>query len=186
MSALYSSADGGGKQNGEDRRKLESAEREYLHALCLTHYPALRRYVYHLGFRGEGVEDWIQETFLVAIRHIEVLKAHENPGAYLTQILRNVIGHALRRMQYAARIAEQLRAEELTEPSGYGDELDPEILYSGLVSDEELRLLLRFYLEGWSQKDLARELGIDIEACSKRIQRAKAHLKAAMERNGLR
>ena len=53
------------------------------------------------------------------------------------------------------------------------------------MSDEELRLLLRFYLEGWSQKDLARELGIDIEACSKRIQRAKAHLKAAMERDGL-
>lgn len=39
----------------------------------------------------------------MAIRHIDVLKAHENPGAYLTQILRNVIGHALRRMQYAAR-----------------------------------------------------------------------------------
>lgn len=174
------------QQDGEKLRRLESAEREYLHALCLEHYPALRRYVYHLGFRGEAADDWLQETFLVAIRRIDVLKTHENPGAYLVQILRNVIGHALRRMQYAARIAEQLRAEELTGSEGYRDELDPETLYRGLVSDEELQLLLRFYLEGRSRKELARELGIDVEACGKRIQRAKAHLKAAMERDGLR
>ena len=102
------------------------------------------------------------------------------------QILRNVIGHALRRMQYAARIAEQLRTEVLTGSEGYRDELDPETLYRGLVSDEDLQLLLRFYLEGRSRKELARELGIDVEACGKRIQRAKAHLKAAMERDGLR
>ena len=77
-------------------------------------------------------------------------------------------------------------AEELTGSEGYRDELDPAIQYRGLVSDEELQLLLRYYLEGRSRKELARELGIDIEACGKRIQRAKAHLKAAMERDGLR
>ena len=184
--ALSIPAEGRNESDGEKLRRLESAEREYLHALCLEHYPALRRYIYHLGFRGEAADDWLQETFLTAIRRIDVLRAHENPGAYLTQILRNVIGHELRRVQYAARIAERLQTEELTGSEGYRDELDPAIQYRGLVSDEELQLLLRYYLEGRSRKELARELGIDIEACGKRIQRAKAHLKAAMERNGLR
>ena len=182
---MFMAADGWDKQNTEDRRQLETAEQAYIHRLCLDQSPALRRYAWSLGFRGEAVDDWLQETFLVAIRRIDVLKAQENPGAYLVRILRNVIGHELRRMKYAARLAEELRAGERAEAEGYRDEPDPATLYRGLVSDEDLQLLLRFYLEGWSQKDLARELGIDPEACSKRIQRAKARLKAAMERDGL-
>ena len=49
------------------------------------------------------------------------------------------------------------------------------------MSDEELRLLIRFYLEGWSQKELAGELGISLNACKKRIQRAKERLRRALE-----
>ena len=105
VSALFMAADGWDKQNTEDRRQLETAEQAYIHRLCLDHYPALRRYAWSLGFRGEAVDDWLQETFLVAIRRIDVLKAQENPGAYLVRILRNVIGHELRRMKYAARLA---------------------------------------------------------------------------------
>ena len=169
---------------GEDLRQLEAAEREYIRGLYLAHYPALRRYAWSLGFRGEAVEDWLHETFLVAIRRIDEVKRCDNPGAWLTQVLRNVIGNALRSMKYAARLAEELRAE-MGEGEAYRDEPDPGTLYSGLVKDEELRLLLRFYLEGRSQKELALELGIDEGTCAKRIQRAKAHLKAAMKRNGL-
>ena len=175
----------GEKEDTDDLRRLESAEREYLHALCLDHYPALRRYAYNLGFRGEAVDDWLQETFLVAIRRVDDLRKSANPRSFLIQVLRNVIGHQLRSMRYAEQIAEKLRAQALTQGEAYRDEADPETLYRGLVSDGELRLLIRFYLEGWSQKDLARELGIDPGTCNMRIQRAKAHLRAAMKRDGL-
>ena len=167
------------------RQELESAERRYIQELYLNHYPALQRAAWNLGFRGEAVEDWLQETFLIAILRIDALKACSSPGAYLMQILRNVIGHHLRRKKQAVLVMEKLQVAGTADRENYQDEEDPATLYRGLVSDEELRLLIRFYLEGWSQKDLARELGIDMEACSKRIQRAKAHLKAAMERDGL-
>ena len=168
----------------EDRPRLEAGEREFIRALYLERYPALLRYAQSLGFRGEAVEDWLHETFLIAIRRIRVLKACRDPGAYLTQVLRNVIGNALRSMKYAERAAEELRAGEGTE-EGYRDEPDPATLYRGLVSDGELRLLLAFYLEGRSQKELAEELGIDVSACGKRLQRAKARLRDAMKRDGL-
>ena len=132
------------------------------------------------------MDDWLQETFLIAIRRIDVLQKCENPGPYLTQILRNVIGHQLRSMKYAAQIAEKLRETQGAEPEGDRDEPDPELRYRGLVSDGELRLLLGFYLEGRSQKDLARELGIDVGAVNMRLRRAKAHLLEAMEKDGLR
>ena len=172
-------------EHREETRPLGSEEREYLHALCLDQYPALRKYAWNLGFHGDAVEDWLQETFLVAIRRVDVLRKSEDPRPYLIRILRNVIGHELRGMRYAARIAEQLREAALSESAEYRDEPDPETLYRGLVSDGELRLLLRFYLEGRSQKELARELGIEVGALHMRLQRAKAHLKAAMRRDGL-
>lgn len=180
------SADAMNAENPSELRRLEAAEREYIRTLYLDHYPAMQRYAYHLGFYGEAVDDWLQETFLVAIRRIDLLKECKNPGAYLMRILRNVIGNALRSMKYAERIAEELCILEAGEGEAHPDESDPAALYRGLIDNEELSLLLRFYLEGWSQKDLARELGIDVEACKKRIQRAKAHLKTAMERDGLR
>lgn len=182
---MFITADTGDDKNTGELRQLESAEQEYIHTLCITYYPTLKKWTGTLGFYGEVVDDWLQETFLVAIQRIGTLRKCKNPGAYLTQILRNVIGHQLRNRTYAAQIAEKMQDTEISDQDEYMDEPDPEILYRGLVSDEELSLLIRFYLEGWSQKDLARDLGIDVEACKKRIQRAKAHLKAAMKRDGL-
>ena len=168
---------------GKGPRRLTSREREYLHGLYTQHSPALRFYLGRLGFRGDGAEDWLQDTFLIALRRIDALRASPDPGAYLLGILRNVIGYHLRGMKYAEGMAERLRAE--SEEEGRRDELEPETLYRGLISDGELRLLLGFYLEGRSQKELAEELGIELNACKKRIQRAKEHLRAALERDGL-
>ncbi len=160
---------------------LEDEEREYIRALYLDHYQALRSYVCNLRFTEDAAEDWLQETFLIAMRRIEALRACNNPRAYLMQVLRNVIGYHLRSMKYAADLVEKLR----NGPEEYRDEPDPETLYRGLVSDRDLRLLLRFYLEGRSQKELASELGIDLNTCKKRIQRAKERLRAAMKKDGL-
>ena len=182
---MFISANAGEDRKRETLRTLDAGEREFVQALYREHYPALQSYACRLGFRGEAVEDWLQETFLIAIRRVEELGKAFNPRAYLIQILRNVIGNELRSMKYAARLAETLQARDADLREGCLDEPDPETLYRGLVSDEDLRLLLRFYLEGYSQKDLARELGIDVGACNMRLRRAKAHLQAAMERDGL-
>ncbi len=163
---------------------LEDREREYIRALYLDHYPALRSYACSLGFTEDAAEDWLQETFLVAMRRIEALRACKLPRAYLIRVLRNVIGYHLRSMKYAADLAAKLR-EGPEEAGEYRDEPDLETLYRGLVSDGDLRLLLRFYRDGCSQKELAAELGIDLNTCKKRIQRAKDRLRAAMRKDGL-
>ena len=166
--------------------RLEKAEREYIHALFLAHSRDLRNYAVSLGFRGDTPEELVQETFLTAIRRIDALRDCASPKAYLIQILRNVIGYRLRSMKYADGLAEKLREAGPAEEEQYRDELDPEILYRGLVSDGELRLLLRFYRDGCPQKELAEELGIDLGALKMRLKRARDHLKAALEQEGLR
>ena len=174
------------ENTGEDRVSealptLVLSQRDYIQALYLEHYAALESYVLGLGFSEDAAEDWLQETFLVAIRRIETLQICKSPRAYLIRILRNVIGYHLRSLKYAAELANRLREPK----EEYLDEVAPEVLYRGMVRDEELRLLLRFYRDGCSQKELAEELGIDLNACKKRIQRAKAHLLAALEQDKL-
>lgn len=158
--------------------RLEKAEREFIHALYLEYYPALRSYAAVMGFRGDGAEDLLQDTFLAAIRRISVLRACENPRAYLIQILRNMIGYRLRSLKYAAELADKLQKAGSEE---YRDELGPEVLYRGLIGDEDLRLLLRFYVDGLSQKELAEELGVDLGACKMRLKRARERLRAALK-----
>ena len=158
--------------------RLSAEEREFIHALFLEHSRALRGYAASLGFPGDAGEDLLQETFLIAIRQVDALRTCPSPGAYLLRVLRNVIGYRLRSMKYASALAERLERQEET-----WDEADPETLYRGTVSDEDLRLLLRCYRDGWSHKELARELGIEPGALKMRLKRARERLRRALEEN---
>ena len=166
-------------------RPLNSDEQAFLHRLYQKHYPALYDYTYQLGVGKDVAEDYVQDTFMVAIRHIEAIKKSENPRGYLYQVLKNVIGYQLRSLRYAVNLQKKLQEDQDNAPDElYTDELRPETLYHGAVSDEELRLLIRFYTEGWSQKELAKEMDISENACQKRIARAKQHLQRALEETG--
>ena len=163
--------------NGE--RPLMEEERNFLRGLYQNHYRALFDYACHLGIGREAAEDYVQDAFMTAIRHIGELRQAKNPRRYLNQALKNVIGYRLRSLKYAAELEDKLRKAG---PEEYRDELGPEVLYRGLIADEELRLLLRFYVDGLSQKELAEELGIDRGACKMRLMRARERLRAALAR----
>ena len=58
-------------------------------------------------------------------------------------------------------------------------------MYAGLIDEETLSLLIWIYCEGTSYQEAADWLGISLNACKKRIQRAKIALKRAIEKNNL-
>ena len=167
-------------KNGE--RPLSAEEQAFFRGLYQRHYPALFDHAVQLGIRREAAEDYVQETFLAAIRHIETIRNMENPRWYLNQILKNVIGYRLRSLRYAVSLQQKLQNELGPGPEeGQKQELRLDTLYGGAIRDTELELLIRFYLEGWSQRELAEAYGISQEACKKRIKRAKQRLRRALE-----
>ena len=125
----------------------------------------------------------MQEVFLIAMKRIDVIKSCKNPQAYLIKVLKNVVGYNLRCAQYASRMMKNLKDQRSNaQVNGvYQEELDLETLYHGAISEEELRLLVRFYLEGWTSKEIAADMGINFEACKKRILRAREHLRRILE-----
>ena len=138
--------------------------------------------MYRLGFEREAAEDCVQDAFAVAIRRINDIRNAKNPGMYLNQVLKNVIGYQLRSLRYAINLQKKLQdGVAQSQRDQCNDELKIETLYQGAISDEELHLLTRFYLKGWSQKELAAEMCISENAVQQRIKRAKQRLRSALE-----
>ncbi len=169
----------------DGERPLKEEEQEFLRGLYQNHYQALFDYAYQLGIGREAAEDYVQDAFMTVIRHIEDIRKTRSPRMYLNQALKNVIGYRLRSIRYAVNLQKKLREQpDLFREGQHTDELPPETLFHGAISEAELTLLIRFYLEGWSQKELAQEMGISENACQKRITRAKLHLRSALEGAG--
>ncbi len=171
------------QKNGD--RPLLPEEQEFFRRLYQTHYPALYACACQLGIGREAAEDYVQDAFTVTIRHIEDIRNSGNPGIYLKRALKNVIGYRLRSLRYAVSLQKKLAEElDLSQNGHYTDDLRPETLYQGAITEAEMTLLLRFYLDGWSQKELAEEMGISENACRLRIRRAKRHLRSVLEETG--
>ena len=51
------------------------------------------------------------------------------------------------------------------------------------ISKEDFMILKKIILDGYSYKDLAKELGISLEACKKRAQRAKQRFRKNYDKN---
>ena len=162
---------------------MNSADQAFVQELYYSNSKILLNCAQRMGFRAEVAEDYVQEVFLIAMKRIDVIKNCKNPLAYLIKVLKNVVGYNLRCAQYATRMIKKLQDQRSNvQVNGvYQEELDLETLYHGSINEEELRLLVRFYLEGWTSKEIAADMGINFEACKKRILRAREHLRRFLE-----
>ena len=57
------------------------------------------------------------------------------------------------------------------------EDANVDLLYGDLLPEEDFRLLKRIVLERYSYLEAAKELGISLEACRKRVQRIKQRLR---------
>ena len=157
-----------------EKTENPSAEelRELVDSLYRENVKKLVERAQRCGCSPDYAEDIVQEVFRTATIKAADLYASPNRIGWLMRTLRHKIGDNFRAMKCAQRLKEQM---EKRNTDTYNDQLDPQILYKGMVSDEELDLIIRFYVKGYSIQAIAESLGIGYETCKKRIQRAKAH-----------
>ena len=146
--------------------------RELVDSLYREHVKKLVEMAQRSGCSPDYAEDIVQEVFQIAMEKAAELYASKNRVGWLVLTLRNRIGQNYRAMQYAQRLKAEM---EKLHKDRFEDQLDPKDTYHGLVSDEELDLLIRFYVEGYSIRSIADKDDVKYETCKKRIQRAKAH-----------
>ena len=140
-------------------------------------YDKLYAYAYGILREKELSEELVQETFRVACDKPLELLFSENPKGWLMNTLKNVIWNTRKRRATMAKYivtAEAADLERMVSPDP-GSNID--LMYSGLISEAEFQLVKRIAVDRYTMLEAAEELGISVETCKKRVQRAKEKLR---------
>lgn len=118
-------------------------------------------------------EEAVQEVFRIACTKPASLCESPNPRGWLLVTLKNVLKNVVRSMASANRLTETVRQQTRTADT---DPVNIRLLYGPLADTDEFRLM-EGVAAGKTMLELAREQGITVEACKKRVQRAREYLK---------
>lgn len=157
---------------------------EALEQLVREHHEALYRYAYRLTGSAADAEDLAQQTFLAACQHLGQVRAMERVRGWLFTVLRNAYLKARRRAPL--RLASEFAVEIDLLPDTASPEpfYDQELLRGALAElpDEFRLVLLMFFFEELSYKEIAEQLEIPLGTVMSRLSRAKAHLRQRLAR----
>ena len=122
-------------------------------------------------------EEAIQETFRIVCSKPEDLLSSPNPKGWIVNALKNTIKNTRRRRDTANVLLSQYLADHSGSDAFAEDRISLEVTYSDVAHTEEFRLIREMAVEGRSHLEMARSRGISVEACKKRVQRAKEFLR---------
>ena len=126
-------------------------------------------------------EEAVQETFRIACQKPEQLCECVNPRGWLVQTLKYTICNIQSNRATAKRIVEKYLMTQIKDLSSSEDKLELSILYENVADTEEFKLLAEMAIEGRSHLEMAESRGITVDACKKRVQRAKETLRKKMD-----
>lgn len=162
-----------------NRDKTVSGDMELLERYYRDEYSDMLSFAsYLLSSRSLG-EVAVQETFVIALGSIDKLKASPKPVGWLYNTLKYVVKHMKRDVNKT--INNVMSLEDV--PESASDSFEDEAYISLLDAEdgEDMKLLTRFYVQGWSLKELSNTYGVSVGAIKMRIKRAKGRLKEKLK-----
>ena len=156
---------------------MTDTELACLEQLYRAHSQKLYLYARAILKNDHLAEEAVQDTFHIACIKIQELMRSENPAGWLVQTLKYVIRNMERTLSSLCSSLQNQRPYEEGLLGGRRDEEDVELLYRGLLSEEDFRLLKCIAVDGWSMQEPAQEFGISLEACRKRFQRIRTKMR---------
>ena len=135
----------------------------------------------------QTAEDLLQETFLRIHQRIETLGDEERLASWVFQIARNLIVDHYRARGRIKTTAEA-DSETASEPSAFESFNQNEVVAGWLPAaidslPEAYRDAVRMYeLQGVSQTEIARKLGLSLSGAKSRVQRGRDKLRQVLDR----
>ena len=150
---------------------------KFLNQLVIDNYQNMVNFASAFFSNRDIAEDAVQETFVVALRKIDILMKSPNPAGWLMNTLKNINGDIYRQRKRLANIFTKLEDIHPSIESVNNFRFE----YEGIIDKDELVLLFWIYCDGLSYQEAADILDISLDACKKRIQRAKLRFKQAIK-----
>jgi len=160
----------------------ESAPNSNLVRLVDEHHEVLYRYAFRLTGSVPDAEDLAQQTFLLAQQKLDQLRQAENARGWLFAILRNCYLKGFRKRMPIAAASVDLDVDTI--PAAVIDgsldgPIDAEKLQLALneLSAEFRLVVMMFYFEERSYREMAEILDVPLGTIMSRLSRAKACLR---------
>lgn len=150
--------------------------------LVADHHAAVYRYAFRLSGDACDAEDLTQQTFLAAQLKLEQLRNTDHARAWLLAILRNTYFKTCRKRTPLAAASVELDMDSIPEETPAAPEIDQQHLQAAIneLTDEFKAVLLLFYFEGCSYRDIAEKLALPPGTVMSRLSRAKAQLRSRL------
>ena len=142
-------------------------------------YPTLYAYALRILKDHALAEEAIQDTFCIACAKREQALSNPKPRGWLMLTLKHVRQNMLRAQRKVQRLLFLTAGEE--QPAEAPELLDVDVLFGDVSNSEDFRLLKRIALDQCTIVELAQDLGISVEACKKRVQRARKRLQKKLK-----
>lgn len=159
----------------------ERAEPMDVAQLVADHHAELYRYAYRLSGSVADAEDLTQQVFLIAQQKSDQVRDVHNVRSWLFTVLRNCYLKSHRRR--LPRLASGSEFDINTVPEEISEQsIDSEQLQSaiGALGDEFKMVVLLFYFEHRSYREIAELLDVPLGTVMSRLARAKAHLRRGL------
>lgn len=144
----------------------------------VKYFNKLKIYAYYSIGDWNRSEEAVQDTFHIAWVKIDSFTASKNPMGWLINTLRYTIKNIKRRDNYQTNLFISLNEYgDIPQPDETSTGVEIEDMCQSLLTREEYYLLRRVVLDKATYKEIADELGINLWACQKRMQRILKKLK---------
>lgn len=152
---------------------------QWFDELFTKNYKRMISIAMRLGFPPEEAEELVQDAFLLLLSKSERFqKEHENPGGFLMESLKNLMGTRLRHNKIIKFVSYDEIPETATTDTYFSslkDRLPAEL------SEEDKAVLVARYEEQVPYAELSKRLGISQKQCAQKVFRAKNKLRKIFE-----
>lgn len=150
--------------------------------LVIDHHAEIYRYAFRLCGSTSDAEDLVQQTFLAAQLKFAQLRSAGSARPWLFAILRNCYLKSRRRRIPMPAAAVALDINEIPAQEEGESLVDAEQLQAALdaLPEDYKLVVLMFYFEDCSYRDIAARLHIPLGTVMSRLSRAKGQLRAQL------
>ncbi len=156
---------------------LDDNQRSFIEELYMEMYYPLFAYAMSALNDSSLAEEAVQDTCRIACAKVDNFLSSPNPRGWLLNTLKYVIKNMIRsRVRLNNMVVSSFEFDENT----IADDTDTsniDFMYSDIVDSAEYELLKKIALDKYTMLEASQEIGISVEACKKRVQRAKKKLK---------
>lgn len=173
------------------RKTLNHHQIQFLDGLVETYGDVLlkyaSRYLHYQPSLLPMAQDAVQETYLKAVRHVDALMEHPNPGGWLIVSLRNVLQYMLRE---EGKRPEDLVADVSAVPGvasqniieamdRWSQQRLPDVLNAAacVLTEDERETFYRHFVEGYTTEETAVLQGVSKDTIRGRIYQIRMKLK---------